>query len=48
MRPVTPEAACFSRRILDDCYSLEHAAAVELAKAARYKVGAPNHDDWTS
>jgi enoyl-CoA hydratase/carnithine racemase len=48
MRPVTPEAACFSRRILDDCYSLEHAAAVELAKAARYKVGVPNHDDWTS
>jgi len=41
LRTVTPEAACFSRRILDDCYALEHAAAVELAKAARYKVGMP-------
>jgi enoyl-CoA hydratase/carnithine racemase len=45
MRPVTPEAACFTRRILDDCYLLEPAAAAELAKAARYKVGMPSHDD---
>jgi enoyl-CoA hydratase/carnithine racemase len=45
MRPVTPEAACFTRRILDDCYVLEHSAAAELAKAARYKVGMPDHDD---
>jgi len=41
VRPVTPEVACFTRRILDDCYVLEHAAATELAKAARYKVGMP-------
>ena len=40
-RPVTPEAAYFTRRILDDCYSLEHPAAVEVAKAARYKLGMP-------
>ncbi len=45
MRPVTPEAACFTRRILDDCYLLEHSAAAELAKAARYKLGMPNHHD---
>lgn len=45
MCPVTPEAACFTRRILDDCYVLEHSAATELVKAARYKVGMPNHDD---
>jgi hypothetical protein len=45
MRPVTPEAACFTRRILDDCYLLEPAAAAELAKAARYKVAMPSHDD---
>jgi enoyl-CoA hydratase/carnithine racemase len=45
MRPVTPEAACFTRRILDECYLLEHSAAAELAKAARYKVGIPNHDN---
>jgi len=45
MRPVMPEAACFTRRILDDCYVLEHSAAAELAKAARYKVGMPDHDD---
>ncbi len=42
--PVTPEAACFTRRILDDCYQLEYTAAAELAKAARYKVGMPDHD----
>jgi len=45
LRAVTPESACFTRRILDDCYLLEHAAAVELAKAARYKVGMPDDDD---
>jgi enoyl-CoA hydratase/carnithine racemase len=45
LRPVTPEAACFTRRILDDCYVLERSSAAELAKAARYKVGMPNHDD---
>jgi enoyl-CoA hydratase len=45
LRPVTPEAACFTRRILDDCYLQERSAAAELAKAARYKVGMPNHDD---
>jgi enoyl-CoA hydratase/carnithine racemase len=45
LRPVTPEAACFTRRILDDCYLLEPAAAAELAKAARYKVAMPRHDD---
>jgi enoyl-CoA hydratase/carnithine racemase len=42
MRPVTPEAACFTRRILDDCYQMEHTAAAELAKAARYKIGMPD------
>jgi enoyl-CoA hydratase/carnithine racemase len=45
MRPVMPEAASFTRRILDDSYVLEHSAATELAKAARYKVGMPDHDD---
>jgi len=43
MRSVTLEAARFTRRILDDCYLLEHSAAAELAKAARCKVGLPNH-----
>ena len=43
-RPVTPEAAYFTRRILDDCYLLEHSAAVELAKAARFKLGMPNRE----
>jgi enoyl-CoA hydratase/carnithine racemase len=41
MRPVTPEAAYFTRRILNDCYFLEHSAADELAKAARFKLGMP-------
>jgi enoyl-CoA hydratase/carnithine racemase len=41
MRSVTPEAACFTRRILDDCYVQERAAAAELAKAARFKLGMP-------
>jgi enoyl-CoA hydratase/carnithine racemase len=44
LRAVTPEAARLTRRILDDCYVLEHAAAVELAKAARYKVGMPDKE----
>jgi enoyl-CoA hydratase/carnithine racemase len=48
LRPVTPEAACFTRRILDECYSQERSAAAELAKAARYKVGMPSHDDQHS
>jgi enoyl-CoA hydratase/carnithine racemase len=39
MRAVTPEAAYFTRRILNDCYFLEHSAADELAKAARFKLG---------
>jgi len=39
LRAVTPESARLTRRVLDDCYLLEHAAAVDLAKAARYKVG---------
>jgi enoyl-CoA hydratase/carnithine racemase len=41
MRPVTPEAAYFTRRILNDSYFLEHSAADELAKAARFKLGMP-------
>jgi enoyl-CoA hydratase/carnithine racemase len=41
-RRVTPEAAYFARRILDDCYLLEHSAAVELVKAARFKLGMPH------
>jgi enoyl-CoA hydratase/carnithine racemase len=44
VRPVHPEAACFTRRLLDDSYVLEHAAAAELAKAARFKVGMPTHN----
>ena len=44
VRPVHPEAACFTRRLLDDSYVLEHAAATELAKAARYKVGMPTQN----
>lgn len=42
LRAVTPESACFTRRILDDCYLLEPASAIELAKAARYRVGMPD------
>jgi enoyl-CoA hydratase/carnithine racemase len=45
LRLVTPEAACFTRRILDDCYSQERSAAAEMAKAARYKAGIPNPGD---
>jgi enoyl-CoA hydratase/carnithine racemase len=44
LRPVTPEAARFTRRVLDDCYLLERGAAAELTKAARYKVGMPHGD----
>jgi enoyl-CoA hydratase/carnithine racemase len=44
LHAVTPESARLTRRILDDCYLLEHAAAVELAKAARYKVGMPDKE----
>jgi enoyl-CoA hydratase/carnithine racemase len=42
-RAVTPEAAHFNRRVLDQSYLLEHSAAVELVKAARFKLGMPNH-----
>jgi enoyl-CoA hydratase/carnithine racemase len=42
--PITPEAACFTRRILDDCYLLEHSAAVDLAKAARFQLGMSIHN----
>lgn len=38
-RSVVPEAAYFTRRILDDCYLLEPPAAVEQIKAARFKLG---------
>jgi enoyl-CoA hydratase/carnithine racemase len=44
LRAVAPESARLTRRILDDCYLLEHTAAVELAKAARYKAGTPDDD----
>lgn len=44
LRAVTPESARLTRRILDDCYALEQAAAVGLAKAARYKVGTPDKE----
>ena len=40
-RPVTPEAAYFTRRVLDESYLLEHSAAVERVKAARFKLGMP-------
>jgi enoyl-CoA hydratase/carnithine racemase len=46
MRPVTPEAACFTRRILNDCYLLERGAAAELTKAARYQVGSTRSEQW--
>jgi enoyl-CoA hydratase/carnithine racemase len=47
LRPVTPEAACLSRRILNDCYLLERGAAAELTKAARYQVGmATRSSQW--
>ena len=47
LRLVTPEAACFSRRILDDCYAQERSAAAEMTKAARYKAGLPHPGDET-
>lgn len=37
LRSVSPEAACFVRRILDESYWHERAAALEQIKAARYK-----------
>src|SRR5262249_14338144 len=43
-RGAPPGAACSTRRILDDCYVLEQAAAVELAKAARYKLRTPDKE----
>ncbi len=45
LRPVTPEAVRFTRRVLDDCYLLERGAAAELTKAARYQVGMPANGD---
>jgi enoyl-CoA hydratase/carnithine racemase len=42
MRPVTAEAACYTRRILDESYAMERAATAELTKAARYKLGMPD------
>jgi enoyl-CoA hydratase/carnithine racemase len=45
MRPVTAEAACLTRRVLDDSYVMERTAAAELAKAARYKLGMPDAGD---
>jgi enoyl-CoA hydratase/carnithine racemase len=44
LRPITPEAARLTRRLLDDSYALEPAAATELAKAARYQVGMPTKE----
>jgi enoyl-CoA hydratase/carnithine racemase len=38
LRLIPPEAACFARRILDDCYRHERAATLEQLKAARYRV----------
>jgi enoyl-CoA hydratase/carnithine racemase len=38
-RRVSAETAYFTRRILDDCFLLEHSAAAELTKAARFKLG---------
>lgn len=46
-RQLTPEAAYFTRRIVDECYWLEHSAAAELAKAARFKLGMPTPDHQT-
>jgi enoyl-CoA hydratase/carnithine racemase len=45
LRLVTPEAARYARRILDDCYAQERSAAAEMAKAARYKAGIPHPGD---
>lgn len=38
LHPITAEAACFARRILDESYRNERVAALEQLKAARYKV----------
>ena len=39
VRPVSPEAACFTRRILDDCYGLEPAAAAEACQSGSIQGG---------
>jgi enoyl-CoA hydratase/carnithine racemase len=47
LRPVPPETACLTRRILNDSYLLERGAAAELTKAARYQVGmATRSSQW--
>lgn len=47
MRPVPAQAASFTRRLLNDSYLLEHRAAAELTKAARYQVGnATGSNQW--
>lgn len=38
LHPIPPEAACFARRILEDCYRHERVATLEQLKAARYQV----------
>jgi enoyl-CoA hydratase/carnithine racemase len=38
LRPISAEAACFLRRILDESYRHERVSALEQLKAARYKV----------
>jgi enoyl-CoA hydratase/carnithine racemase len=39
LRAAPAEAVALTRRLLDDAYLLEPGAAVELAKAARYRAG---------
>lgn len=39
LRPLTAEAACFLRRIIDESYRNERVAALEQIKAARFRVG---------
>jgi enoyl-CoA hydratase/carnithine racemase len=39
LRPLTAEAACFLRRILDESYRNERVSALEQIKAARFRVG---------
>lgn len=42
LRPITAEAACFARRILEESYRHERVGSLEQIKAARYKVdGSP-------
>jgi len=38
LHPITVEAACFARRILEESYQHERVRALEQLKAARYKV----------